>query len=212
MVRTINTDMAKIKISGNTNPQDALKAKELGADFIGFIFYPKSKRYVGEDFVMPEIPSQIKKVGVFVNDSIENIFQLVTKHALDMVQLHGDESAEFCHAIAAKTKIIKAFGIEEEFDFSILNAYEDYCEYFLFDTKSSDYGGTGNGFDKNILWNYELSKPYFLSGGISLEEVRSRKPEVRSAYALDVNSKFETKPGFKDLNKLKLLKDELSGK
>ena len=112
----------------------------------------------------------------------------------------------------SSARIIKAFGIDEQFNFSVLKQYENCCEYFLFDSKSSDYGGTGKEFDRSLLWNYQLAKPYFLSGGIAIEEVRRQKPELRNAYALDVNSKFETKPGFKDLNKLKLLKDELSGK
>jgi len=180
--------------------------------FMGFIFFSKSKRYVGEDFVMPEISSEIKKVGVFVNDSIENISAKANKHKLDFIQLHGDETSQFCRSVHKNVNVIKAFGIDDDFDFSVLKQYENCCEYFLFDTKSNEYGGSGKEFDRNILWNYKLSKPYFLSGGISIEEVRSQKPELRNAFALDVNSKFETKPGFKDLNKLKLLKDELSGK
>lgn len=201
-----------LKVCGMKYADNIREVAKLSPDFIGFIFYPKSKRYVGGDFVVPNIPSEIKRVGVFVNDSIENISDKVVKYKLDFVQLHGDESADFCKMISDKTSVIKAFGIDDGFDFSSLKQYEKCCDYFLFDTKSNEYGGTGKEFDRSILWNYRLSKPYFLSGGVSVEEVRSQKPEVRKAYAVDVNSKFETKPGFKDINKLKLLIDELSGR
>jgi phosphoribosylanthranilate isomerase len=202
----------KLKVCGMKYADNIREVAKLSPDFMGFIFYPKSKRFVGDDFIMPEISSEIKKVGVFVNDSVENISDKVKKYNLSFVQLHGDESADFCKRISEEVKVIKAFGIDDDFDFSILKKYENCCEYFLFDTKSDEYGGSGKDFDRNLLWNYRLSKPYFLSGGISLEEVRNQKSEVRNAYALDVNSKFETKPGFKDIKKLKLLKDELSGK
>ncbi len=184
---------------------------KLSPDFMGFIFYPKSKRFVGNDFVVPEIPAQIKKVGVFVNDSKENIFSTVKKHSLDFVQLHGDESSEFCKIISEQVKVIKAFGVDEKFDFSVLKQYENCSEYFLFDTKSDEYGGTGNNFDRDLLWNYQLPKPYFLSGGIDLPEIRNPQSAIRKSFALDVNSKFETKPGMKDIHKLKKLFNEVRG-
>jgi len=177
---------------------------KLSPDFMGFIFYSKSKRYVGEEFVMPEINSEVKKVGVFVNEAIENILSKVKKHKLDYVQLHGNESSEYCTSLK-NIKIIKAFGVNEDFDFDELKTYESVCEYFLFDTKSDFHGGSGLSFDKNILKKYNSVIPYFLSGGIDSVNIGEIKP-----FAIDVNSKFEIMPGFKDINKIKSLKDELS--
>ncbi|MBI3502944.1 MAG: phosphoribosylanthranilate isomerase [Bacteroidetes bacterium] len=194
----------KIKVCGMKYADNIREVTKLSPDFMGFIFYPKSKRFVADDFVMPEISSSIKKVGVFVNDTIENIFEKVKKYKLDYVQLHGDESEGFCKRAGEKTKVIKAFGIEEQFDFSVLNDYENCCEYFLFDTKTKQYGGSGKSFDRNILQNYKLSKSYFISGGIDSADTGELKP-----FAIDVNSKFEIKPGLKDINELKKLFDEV---
>jgi phosphoribosylanthranilate isomerase len=202
----------KLKICGMKYAGNIREVAALSPDFMGFIFYPQSKRFVGNDFEMPEIPASIKKVGVFVNESRENILDKATKHKLDYVQLHGDESAGFCGELFQSLKlwksftmIIKAFGTHEDFDFSLLKEYENNCEYFLFDTKTKEYGGSGKSFDWTILKNYRASKPYFLSGGIGLEEFSSPKSKVPSAFALDVNSKFEIEPGLKDIEKLKIL-------
>ena len=190
---------------------------KLSPDFMGFIFYKDSKRFVGDDFVMPEISSEIKKVGVFVlgvgyfnnpaYDGIEIVMKEVKKHKLDYAQLHSDEVPEFCKDLSSQVKIIKAFGIDEDFDFNRLKAYESYCEYFLFDTRAHDYGGTGKKFDWKILERYKGKTPFFLSGGIDSAETGNTTP-----FAIDVNSKFEIEPGLKDITKLKKLKDELSGK
>ena len=190
---------------------------KLSPDFMGFIFYKDSKRFVGDDFVMPEISSAIKTVGVFVlgvgyfnnpkRDGVEIVMKEVKKHKLDYIQLHGDESFDFCREISSQIKIIKAFGIDDDFDFDKLKVYEPYCEYFLFDNRSQEYGGTGKKFDWNILGRYNGKTPYFLSGGIDLGDTGNAKP-----FAIDVNSKFEIEPGLKDITKLKKLKDELSGK
>ena len=199
-----------IKICGMKYPENISEVAKLSPDFMGFIFYPKSKRFVGNDFVLPEIPSSVKKVGVFVNESEKNILDVVRKYKIDYLQLHGDESAGFCKSLfqTGKTKIIKAFGVDENFDFSLPTEYENHCEYFLFDTKTKEYGGSGKSFDWKILSNYKLNKPYFLSGGIGSEEVsgiRYQVSGVQHAFAIDVNSKFETEPGLKDVNKLKKL-------
>lgn len=201
----------KIKICGMKYTDNIREVSKLSPDFMGFIFYAQSKRYVGEDFQMPVIPSSIKKVGVFVNDSAENIFEKIKRFNLDYVQLHGDESVEFCKMVGEKAKVIKAFGIDERFDFLSLAGYESSCGYFLFDTKTNEYGGSGKSFDRNILRNYS-SKPYFLSGGIDLVEVSSIKSQVSRPLAIDVNSKFEIEPGIKDIHKLKKLIDEVRSK
>lgn len=197
----------KLKICGMKYADNIREVSKLSPDFMGFIFYPESKRFVGNDFQIPDISLSVKKAGVFVNDSIENISENIKKHKLDYVQLHGDESPEFCKRIGEKVKVIKAYGIDEQFDFSILSEYENCCEYFLFDNKANEYGGTGKSFDRNILRRYKLFKPYFLSGGIDSVSGGDLKP-----FAIDVNSKFEIEPGLKDITKLKLLKDELSRK
>lgn len=195
----------QVKICGMKYPDNIREVAKLFPDFMGFIFYPKSKRFVGNDFVLPELPSSVKRAGVFVNESEKNILDLVRKYKLDYVQLHGDESPEFCKSLSGKTKIIKAFGVEKGFDFSLLKDYEDYCEYFLFDTKTKEYGGSGVSFDKAILRKYTLQVPFFLSGGIDSDEVSTLRTPNSQLFAIDVNSKFETELGLKDINKLKQL-------
>lgn len=207
----------KLKVCGMKYADNIREVAEFKPDFMGFIFYPKSKRYVGADFVIPEISSDIKRVGVFVNEPLESIGDKIKKYALDFVQLHGDESADYCNQLfqskaRSNCKIIKAFGIDEQFDFSILKEYESCCEYFMFDTKTTEYGGSGTKFDSSILNKYRISKPFFLSGGVGIGI--SADPIIKHSqfFAVDVNSKFENGPGLKDIHKLKILKDELSGK
>jgi len=180
---------------------------QLPISYIGFIFYDKSLRFVGEDFdsnITNQIPEQIKKVGVFVNANEAYITSKIETYRLDCVQLHGNETPEFCRVFKEKHIItIKSFGIDAQFDFSTLIPYLDSCDYFLFDTKSAVHGGTGERFDWKILTNYTLEKPIFLSGGISVETVSMLK-EIKclQMHAFDINSKFELKPALKDVNKV----------
>ena len=212
--------LLKLKICGMKYADNIIEVATLSPDFMGFIFYPSSKRFVGEDFVMPEIPPKIKKVGVFVNETVENILEKVKKYKLDLVQLHGDESVEFCANASrvfktfevGRIQIIKVFGMDEQFNFSILKDYEPYCDYFLFDAKSTEYGGSGNSFDRHLLSNYTSSQPFFISGGIGLGSIPMPYTLYPIPFSIDVNSKFEIKPGLKDINKLKLLQHELSGR
>ncbi len=189
----------------------------LQPDYLGFIFYEKSARFFDDE--IPNLPENIKKVGVFVNASLEYILEKVLQHDLQAVQLHGDESPEFCDALrhpelvsgSQVIKVIKVFSIKNEFDFSILKPYETVCDYFLFDTKGKLPGGNGYTFNWEVLKNYPSTKPYFLSGGIGLEEVDSllsflRRQESSYCYAIDINSKFEIKPGLKNIEKLKKFK------
>ncbi len=182
----------------------------LQPDYLGFIFYKRSKRYF--DGEIPDLSSDIKRVGVFVNESISVINDLIEKHGLNGVQLHGDESAHFCEALKASNKpnldIIKAFAIAEGFDFSSLKNYINACDYFLFDTKGKERGGNGTLFDWKILKQYPFNKPFFLSGGIGLAETDRvvsflKSPLSDHCYALDVNSKFESEPGMKKVEELK---------
>lgn len=207
----------KLKVCGLRDKQNIEQVAQLQPDFMGFIFYPKSKRYVGDDFVMPEITNDIKKVGVFVNADFDKVFHTVVKYNLDAVQLHGDEDAYYCEDLfinfaqnlsTKNVMIIKAFGVDDNFDFSALEPYQSFCDYFLFDTKTKDYGGSGHQFNWNVLDKYDNKKPYFLSGGIGLDEMKNLSKLKIPAFAIDVNSKFEIEPGLKDIEKIKKLKTE----
>ncbi|WP_293892895.1 phosphoribosylanthranilate isomerase [Flavobacterium sp.] len=193
-----------MKFSDNINEIASLKP-----DYLGFIFYGKSPRNIEAD--IPNLPQSIQKVGVFVNASLEMILEKVNAYQLDFVQLHGDESPEFCHLLQLnKFKVIKAFSIDNQFNFNALKNYNKYCNYFLFDTKGTNYGGNGITFDWSILENYTLNKPYFLSGGIGLENIEEVKSFLAKEYsknciAIDCNSKLEISPGLKSTEKTKQL-------
>jgi len=190
----------------------------LQPNYMGFIFWEPSKRYFKGS--MPKLPVDIKKVGVFVDASMEEIIAKVEQYNLQAVQLHGMESPGFCEILRQNlsqvlVEIIKVFSIKDNFDFTILESYEDVCDYYLFDTKGKFPGGNGYTFDWTVLKEYPSSKPYFLSGGIGLEETDSvlsflRRPESTYCYALDVNSKFEIEPGLKDIDDLKTFKNLLA--
>ncbi len=199
--------------------ENILGTAQFQPDFMGFIFYEKSPRFYSEESI-PEINS-IKKVGVFVNAPEEEIIEKAIKYNLDLVQLHGNENPDFCKKLEEKfseekleVKIIKAFSVDENFDFETLKPYEENTDYFLFDTKGKLYGGNGTVFNWNILKNYTLEKPYFLSGGIGISEIKQLKSflktrESKYCFAIDVNSKFETEPGLKDKIVLKEFKKAL---
>ena len=186
------------------NIQDLLM---LEPDYIGFIFFAKSKRYAGnlEKAALASISTSIKKTGVFVNEELKEVTEIVSHFNLDAVQLHGSESKDFCGSLKRENvELIKAFGVDEDFDFKVLEDYEDVVDYFLFDTKTSGHGGSGKAFNWSVLDRYKLNKPYFLSGGLSLENLEHVKDlEDKRLYAVDINSKFETEPGLKDIEKLK---------
>ncbi|MNK20828.1 N-(5'-phosphoribosyl)anthranilate isomerase [compost metagenome] len=187
---------------------------ELRPDYLGFIFYDKSPRYISEVSaeLIKYVPQEIKTVGVFVDETIENVKATISKHHLKAVQLHGKESVGFCEEVRQTgVEVIKAFGIHPDFDFTVLEAYEPVIDYFLFDTQTPGHGGSGKVFDWTLLNNYHLSKPYFLSGGIDLghtEQLKEIKDE--RLYAVDINSKFELEPGLKDVDKLKEFSKELN--
>ncbi len=201
-----------VKICGMTEKENILSVSEINPGFLGFIFYPASKRFIGD--IEPEnmqVPAGIKKVGVFVNSSKENIISKVEKYKLDLVQLHGDEKPEQCKELSEEgLKVIKAFSIDEHFDFQILDIYLNSVSYFLFDTKGKEYGGNGITFNWNILDKYNLNVPFFLSGGIDLQHIdKIKNLKHHRLFALDLNSRFEIEPGYKDVNKLKLFIDKI---
>lgn len=197
-----------IKICGMKYPENIIEVASLLPDYMGFIFWEKSSRFFDE--VIPDLPKSIKKTGVFVNETIQIILEKAKKHDLRAIQLHGDESAEFCLALKEQLdstiEIIKVFSIIDTFDFDVLKPFEDVCNYFLFDTKGKLPGGNGAVFDWKILENYSSSKPFFLSGGIGIEELKSVNEILKTnlpIHALDLNSKFEIKPGLKNKTILK---------
>ncbi len=203
----------KIKICGMKYPDNIHQLEMLQPDYIGFIFYEKSKRFIGDlNIKSLNINSDIKKVGVFVNASKKYILQNIKKHDLQLVQLHGDETPGFCKNLFLKgIKISKVFQISEDFDFKKLSTYKDVCDYFLFDTKTKLYGGSGRKFDWHILENYDNEKPFFLSGGIDVDDVKSIKVlSGLNIHAVDINSKFEIEAGLKDIGKVGLFMEELN--
>lgn len=208
----------KLKVCGMreiSNIQDLVK---LNPDYIGFIFYPKSKRFVGENIdakIIATIPKSIAKVGVFVNETVENVAMTINSSELSLVQIHGDETAEYCKELKSKINvpITKAFQVDANFDFSILEEYKAHCDYFLFDTKTENYGGSGMRFDWNILQKYDNEKPLFLSGGIDLEHIQDIvNLKNLNIHALDINSKFELEPGLKNIEKIKIFKNAIQSK
>ena len=201
----------KLKVCGMRERENIEALADLKLDYMGFIFWAPSSRYVTKE--TPSLPAHIKKVGVFVDASLDYIQSVVTSHQLQAVQLHGIETTEYCELIQnLGVEVIKAFFIKEDFDFSVLEEYENNCNYFLFDTKGALPGGNGVGFDWNILNHYPSKKPFFLSGGIGLEHISELKIILNTPlplYAIDVNSKFESVPGIKKIDVLKQFKKEL---
>ncbi|WP_242928196.1 phosphoribosylanthranilate isomerase [Pontibacter vulgaris] len=201
----------KVKVCGMREPENLRQIAALQPDYMGFIFYEGSKRYCDETItpkLLDELPASIKKVGVFVNESTEVILDTARKYKLDVIQLHGRETPRQCKELQeAGLEVIKAFSVDDNFVFENTLLYERSCDYFLFDTRGNNYGGNGTVFDWEILKGYLSDKPYFLSGGLSLENLKSREFEKiwPKPFALDVNSGFELEPGLKDVEKVKEL-------
>ncbi|MES2064703.1 MAG: phosphoribosylanthranilate isomerase [Bacteroidota bacterium] len=195
----------KIKVCG-LRDHDNIKAVEaLAPDYMGFICYDGSPRFIGtmEDDELVNISTNITKVGVFVNEDADSISKLIYKYKFDAIQLHGSESPAFCDMFKHEVQVIKAFGIDADFDFAKLDAYKNNVNYFLFDTKTPVHGGSGQTFDWGILDKYKLNVPFFLSGGLSLDNLEELKKIKHPAfYGVDLNSKFELSPGLKDIDKL----------
>ena len=212
------------KVCGMQNPGNIRQVAELEPDYMGLIFYKKSLRYFDEE--LPQIPAEIKLTGVFVNSSIEEIIEKVNAYKLNAVQLHGSESADFCKGLRASLQklgntpeIIKVFQVGPTFNFKSIKPFEGIVDYFLFDTKGENPGGNGTQFDWDILKSYPSNTPFFLSGGIgpdNWKEVRNLKSHFYKMgkphllYAVDVNSKFELKPGMKKLKELKEFKSNIN--
>ena len=195
-----------------------VEVSQLRPDYMGFIFYDKSPRNFTDNGI-PSLPEGIKKVGVFVKAEIDFIIEKCKKLGLDVIQLHGEETADYCTDLKTRLKtesieidLWKVFSIKDKFDFSVLKNFEPAVDKFLFDTKGKEKGGNGYTFDWQLLKEYPSTKPFILSGGIGLQELDKLKSifETRlPIYAVDVNSKFEDKPGLKNIKDLKKFIDEL---
>ncbi len=205
----------KLKVCGmKLNTADVA---DLNPDYLGFIFWEPSKRYFEGN--IPKFSNAIKKVGVFVDAPLYQVLEKIDSYGLEAVQLHGQETPEFCNQLRlsrltspegarSTVKIIKVFSIKDDFDFRSLIPYETVCDYYLFDTKGKLPGGNGYTFSWEVLKSYPSQKPYFLSGGIGLDEVSKikdflQRPESKYCHAIDVNSKFEKEPGLKKVDELK---------
>ena len=204
----------KLKVCGLTKINQIQELISLNVDFLGFIFYEKSPRYVLHHLSLKEIAEipHFGKVGVFVNETIERIAEISEKAKLNFIQLHGDEDEEFVKklrlSLSKNIKIIKVIRIGNDFEkfkneISKISNLKSQISNLLFDTDSKAFGGTGKTFDWQILNEIEIPIPYFLSGGISLENIHQLSTINHQPLALDINSKFETEPGSKDLEKIK---------
>jgi phosphoribosylanthranilate isomerase len=199
----------RIKVCGMTNTEQVMQLDTMGVEFAGFIFYPKSPRYVFRHMPRPEIKKikgqHINKVGVFVNAPVEELLQTVDDCGLHLVQLHGDETPKYCEKVADYVGVIKAFRLRD--DDQVLwkvKDYQDIADMFLFDTDGSGYGGTGKKFNWSMLQGLRINKPFFLSGGIGPDDIEglasfSKDTVAKDLFSIDVNSKFETIPGLKDM-------------
>ena len=201
----------KLKVCGLAHRSQIQELQKSGVDFLGFIFYPKSPRYVLNHLNLEQI-SEIKhlgKVGVFVNEDVAIVSDIAKQAHLNYIQLHGDENIEYIlnlKKLLPETQIIKVFRIGQEVNTEVLKSkiseFETYADLLLFDTDSKAYGGTGETFNWSVLDQLDLQKPYLLSGGISSENIASIESLKTKPFALDINSKFENSPGDKNLDKI----------
>jgi phosphoribosylanthranilate isomerase len=194
-----------IKVCGITQLKQLQQLDALNIDFAGLVFYDKSPRYVKDKLKPSDLQGadfDIRKVGVFVNATVKEILKTIDEYSLDVVQLHGDESPDFCDKISGEAEVIKAFrvGDDETNIDALVKNYDAVCDYYLFDTASTDYGGSGKQFDWSVIANAKIVKPFFLSGGVSPEDAsRLNSLSHPDLFAVDINSRFETSPGVKDM-------------
>ncbi|HEX8196901.1 MAG TPA: phosphoribosylanthranilate isomerase [Pyrinomonadaceae bacterium] len=191
----------KIKICGMREAENMRKVVALEPDFFGLIFYPKSPRFVSVEQAekLPEFQN-IRRVGVFVDENLEKITEITERANLSFVQLHGSETMRFCESLKKQNlQIVKVFKVDENFDGERLKEFETICDYFLFDTKTSRHGGSGHAFDWRILRRFSINKPFFLGGGIGVENAAEAIEACRNLplFALDINSRAEIAPGVK---------------
>jgi phosphoribosylanthranilate isomerase len=207
----------ELKVCGITQLEQLLSLQEIGVDYAGLIFYGGSPRFIGAHNLEASIFKQneitIKRIGVFVNAKEDEILKAVDDWKLEMVQLHGEESPVFCEKISNHVKTIKAFRVKEEESLAYKVApYENAVEYYLFDAMGKQYGGTGNKFDWKVIAEANIQKPYFLSGGLGPDDVADIQAFTQTnsnCFAIDVNSRFEVKPGVKNIEIVKTFAERL---
>ena len=208
----------RVKVCGMTLPEQVKALDDMGVDFAGFIFYPKSPRYMGNK-ISPEKMKQIKghiaKVGVFVNMPFEELMRTVEDYRLDMVQLHGDETPFFCEKVANYITVTKAFRLSDHDPIDwITHPYHESTDMFMFDTMGAGYGGTGKKFDWNVLKEANMTKLFILSGGIEPgdeENIKkfAQEPMAEKLFSIDINSRFEVTAGVKDMGRIKTFIENL---
>lgn len=205
----------KLKICGLKHSDNIRQVAEQNPDFMGFIFYNKSPRFLNDKklvTVLKEIPHSILKTGVFVNEDPLKMKEIISTYGLNAVQLHGSESPELCDQFKAMgLKVIKAFGIQEASNFAQTKKYDTSCDYFLFDTKTKKHGGSGESFDWTLLKFYNGNTPFLLSGGIGIDDLDEIQKISHPSFAgIDVNSGFEIEPGLKDIGLIQRLNTKLN--
>ena len=209
----------RIKVCGLTNANQVRQLNDLGIEFAGFNFYPRSPRYVYKSMpatAIKKLRGKINKVGIFVNEEPEELLRTVDECGLYLVQLHGDESPRYCEKISNYISVIKVFRLNENDNIAWkIKDYYDAADMFMFDTESTSYGGTGKKFDWKILQDQQINKPFFLAGGISAKDVGglqnlSKEKVAKDLFAIDINSKFEIAPGIKDIDLVKAFHKKLS--
>ena len=202
----------RVKVCGMTSAQQVRELDEMGVEFAGFIFYPRSPRFVYSHMPAAEIKrirGRINKVGVFVNPTVEDVLNTVDNCGLYLAQLHGDESPKLCEKIADYITVVKAFRLMDDDNVLYkIKDYQDVVDMFLFDTEGAGYGGTGKKFDWQLLKGLNIRKPFFLSGGIMPTDAADLKLFQKEAvakdlFAIDINSKFEVAPGVKDMERVR---------
>jgi phosphoribosylanthranilate isomerase len=203
-----------VKVCGMKYRENIAELLRLKPDLVGLIFYPKSPRYAEAELTeagLEAFPPEVQRVGVFVNEPVESMLTKVRQFGLGAVQLHGHESPETCLEMRQNgLKVLKAFSVDEQFDFATVEPYQQGCDFFLFDTKGKDYGGNGVTFDWSVLQNYQLPVPFLLSGGLGPEHGQAiRQLRHPMLYGIDLNSRFETSPGRKDIALIGKLLEEL---
>jgi phosphoribosylanthranilate isomerase len=195
-----------IKICGMKDPDNIAAVVKLKPHYLGFILYERSPRYIDPETagnLVKSIPRSIKKTAVLVNEPIENAIAIAGRGVFDLIQLHGNETSEYCKKLSGHIRIIKAFSVSDTLPEN-LEEYEQACSLFLFDTAGEKAGGTGKKFNHSLLKNYSLNTGFILSGGIGpadSEYIKSINHE--KMVGVDLNSRFETEPGIKDMNLLK---------
>ncbi|MFN1833939.1 phosphoribosylanthranilate isomerase [Balneola sp. MJW-20] len=206
-------ERTRLKICGLTNLEDARFVSGAMADYLGFIFYEKSPRYIqpAEAGAIINWLEGPEKVGVFVNQPIDEVNQIAKETGIDLVQLHGDEPVHYCSLI--EKPIIKVIHVTKDRELSdierLISEYEDHVNYFLFDTKIDDlWGGTGRSFDWSVIKKLHIPKPYFVSGGLNVENI-SKAIEISEPFGVDLSSSLEAEPGLKDFGKIEDLMDQI---